>query len=423
MKRRAFGALTGALCIVFALPAHAQKSVASTFDARLGGFVQMNVTRDTDENIDDNPSSLRKNAVLPGTLQDGQKTLRWASTRARLFLDVRGSELWGAKTRAYTEFDWDGLKLNENTGASSASAASTPRLRRAYMRFDWSSAYLLIGQDTLLFFDGVSSAGSTYIEGVASARGGMTGGSRNRAPAFTGGMKFPVGGTNLELLGSVARHATDNAPDAGINDTGTRAAKPALETMAKLTAPLFGREALIAVSTYWGQEKLRSGTTLANRVTQDVNSRGVGLQGALPLGPVIPGVGAFEARGSLFKSSNMARWNLGNNSLTTSTPPNAREVDAKGGWAEVNWQITPKYALIAGGGVNRDERGDVIAIGGSTPRIFDNKGVWLFATWTDGPWGFLAGWSKVDTKWLVPTTSAEIKNDSSSVNLVFRYSF
>ena len=65
----------------------------------------------------------------------------------------------------------------------------------------------------------------------------------------------------------------------------------------------------------------------------------------------------------------------------------------------------------------------VIDIGGTTPRIFDNKGVWLFATWTDGPWGFLAGWSKVDTKWLVPTTLEEIKNDSSSVNLVFRYSF
>src|SRR5882672_3322733 len=141
MKRRAFGALTGLLCIVLALPAHAQKSVASTFDARLGGFVQMNVTWDTDENNDDNPSSLRKNAVLPGTtVQDGQKTLRWASTRARLFLDVRGSELWGAKTRAYTEFDWDGLKLNENTAAPSSTAAHTPRLRRAYMRFDWSSA-------------------------------------------------------------------------------------------------------------------------------------------------------------------------------------------------------------------------------------------------------------------------------------------
>src|SRR5439155_8737886 len=105
-----------------------------------------------------------------------------------------------------------------------------------------------------------------YIEGVATARGGMTGGSRNRAPAFIGATSFPLGGASLELAGSVARHTTDSAADAGINDTGTRAAKPALETMAKLTAPLVGREALIAVSTYWGQEELRSGDRKSTRL-------------------------------------------------------------------------------------------------------------------------------------------------------------
>ena len=55
----------------------------------------------------------------------------------------------------------------------------------------------------------------------------MTGGSRNRAPAFIGSTKFALGAPTLELLGSVARHSTDVQPDAGINDTGTRGAKPA----------------------------------------------------------------------------------------------------------------------------------------------------------------------------------------------------
>lgn len=431
MRTKAFAAL-GAACMLAAVPAQAQQtqaqqSVTSAFNLRIGGFVQMNTTWDSDENNDDNPSQLRQVAVVPGSIQDGQSTVRWAATRARMFFDARGTDLWGAKTRAYTEFDWDGLKLNDD-GETSATAAHTPRLRRSYMRFDWPSSYLLIGQERLLFFDAVGSAAGAFIEGVSSGRGGMTGGSRNRAPAFIFASTFPMGGAALELTGSVARHATDRNPtpdDAGgINDTGTRSRRPALQTMAKLTTPLFNRETLIAASTYWGEETLRSGTTAANRVTQDVNSRGYGLQGALPLGPVMPGLGAFELRASVFRAENMARWNLGLNGLTSNSPgANTREIGAKGGWAELNWQITQKYALIAGGGVNKDDRPDVLAMGGTTARNLDNRGVWLFATWRDGPWSSLLGFSKVQTERIVPSTEATTDSDSRSVHLVFRYSF
>src|SRR2546425_5273285 len=131
--------------------------VTSLFNLRIGGYVQTNVTRGSDENTGDNPSSLRKLAVEKGSAQEDRETLRWAATRTRLFLDLRGPEMWGAKTPAYTEFDWDGVKLNENTGASSAGAAHTPRLRHAYARFDWPVPYLTVGQTTLLFDSAVSS--------------------------------------------------------------------------------------------------------------------------------------------------------------------------------------------------------------------------------------------------------------------------
>ena len=73
MKRTAVALAVGGLFIAPA--AQAQHSVASTFDAKLGGFVQMNTTWDSDENDDDNPSSMRKSAVQPGTPQAGQRTL------------------------------------------------------------------------------------------------------------------------------------------------------------------------------------------------------------------------------------------------------------------------------------------------------------------------------------------------------------
>lgn len=440
MRRTAIALAVGALFIAPA--AQAQSNVASTFDAKLGGYVQMNTTWDSDEDDNDTLSALRKiaplprkaqNGTLPGSAQDGQKTLRWASTRTRLFLDVHGSELWGAKTRAYVEMDFDGLRLNEDSGAASASAANTPRLRRAYMRWDWTNTWVLIGQQTLIFLDAVSPYGTTYIEGVGTQQGAITGGARNRAPAFIAAHNFHFGGSNLEVIGSVARNATNNQPLTDLNDSGARAERPAYETMVKWTMPLFGRQALAAVSTYWGEETINNnpalapdtatitGTAAALR-TQTLRNVGTGLQGALPLGPLTP-IGSFEVRGSAFRATNMATWNLGSNSTTSTTPGLAAPVHAHGGWAEVNWQITPKYGVAAGGGVSKDDRNDVLAIGGTTLRVQDNQGYWLMWTWTDGPFGFLTSVSNVNTAWITPTTNAETRNSSQSVHFVFRYSF
>lgn len=430
MKTKAFA--VGALLALLALPAQPQQSVTSAVNTRVGGFAQLNVTWDSDENTGDNPSSLRKIAAVPGSIEDGPRTLRWTSSRARLFLDARGPRLWGAGSRAYIEFDFDGAKIGD-TGGTSATAAHTPRLRRNYIRLDWTDTWMLLGQHTLLFYDAVGSAAGTFIEGVPSQRGGMTGGSRNRAPQIMAGHRFfAAGGSGLELIGSVGRHATDNQPAEGINDTGTRAAKPALMTMAKFTTPVFGRQALIAGSTYWGEERYRASTaTAANRIEKDFRSSGYGLQGALPLGGVMPGIGSFELRASLFKTRNMARWNLGNNSIapnlgatpSAATLSNAQEIDARGGYGEVNWQITPKYSLVAGTGKSKDDRDDVLAMGGTTLRVWDNKGWWLFGTWMEGPWQALLGFSRVSTIWLTPSTAAETSNASSAVHVVMKYNF
>ncbi len=404
--------------ILLPSPAHAQKNVTSAFDVRLGGYVQMNVTWDSDENTGDNPSSMRKFATVKDSLEDGRSTLRWAATRTRLFMDVRGPDLWGAKSRAYTEFDWDGLKQAESGGVS-ATAAHTPRLRRAYMRFDWAQLYLLLGQDTLIFDRAVGSA--SEVEGVSSGHGDITAGSRNRAPQITIGTSVPMAGAKLDLIGSASRHATDNQPAESLNDSGARSGKPALQAMAQATLPVFGRNAIAAASYYWGEETLTSATSSAEK---DVNSTGLALEFLLPLGPAIPGIGAFDARGSWFTAENMARWNLGNNSLTSNSPTgNPREVSSDGWWAELNWEFTRNFAAGAGLGHVEDDKGDVVAIGGTTQRVLENDGWWIFATWKDGPWMFLVQYSKVDTDRIVPSTGAKISSDSEEVHFIFRYTF
>ncbi len=412
--------------ILLPAPAHAA-NVTSAFDLKLDGYVQTNVMWDSSENTGDNPSSMRKIAHVKGSIQDGQETLRWAATRTRIWMDARGPDLWGAKSRGYFEFDWDGLKLGETSGTVSSTAANTPRLRRAYMRFDWSTFYILIGQDTLIF-DGVVSGGAE-LEGVASGHGDITAGSRNRTPEVNIGASIPMMGAKLDLVGSVARHATDRQTDAGLNDSGARSAVPALEALVKATVPIFGRNAVFGASNYWGEEELRSGTTKATLLTKNVHSTGYALEALLPLGPAIPGIGAFDIRGNWFTAKNMASWNLGLNSLTTTTvsaTSTPKEISSSGGWGEVDWAVNKNLAFGGGGGRVEDDKGDLLKIVSATTTattVWKNQGWWLFGTWTDGPFLLQILYGKVDTTRIATATSATTKTHDDEVAFIFRYTF
>ncbi len=433
MKRHGWTGRVLVLALVVALagillpgPAHAA-NVTSAFDLKIDGYVQTNVIWDSSENTGDNPSSMRKVAHVRGSIQDGQQTLRWAATRTRLWLDARGPDLWGAKSRGYTEFDWDGLKLGETSGTVSSTAANTPRLRRAYMRFDWPIFYILIGQDTLIF-DGVVSGGSE-LEGVTSGHGDITAGSRNRTPELVLGTTIPMMGAKLNLAGSVQRHATDRQSDAGLNDSGARSAVPALSALVKATVPIFGRDAVFAASNYWGEEELRSGTTKATLLKKDVNSTGYALEALIPLGPAIPGIGAFDIRGNWFTADNMALWNLGLNGLTTTTvsaTSTPKEINATGGWGELDWAFNKNLSFGGGFGHVEDKKGDLLKITPATTTpttVWKNDGWWIFGTWTDGPFLFSVLYGKVDTTRLATATGSTDKTHDDEVAFIIRYTF
>jgi hypothetical protein len=398
------------------VPADAQQQpapVTSLFNVRIGGYVQTNVTLDSDENPDDNPSALRELAVQRGTVQQNRETLRWAATRARLFIDVRGPETFAAKTRAYTEFDWDGLKLNDE-GNTSSSAAHTPRLRHAYARLDWPRAYLTVGQTTLLFDSAVSS--QSELEGVSSNHGDMTAGSRNRTPQFLLGYVIPAGAAKVELAGAVSRHATDRQADEGLNDSGARSGLPALSGMVKGSLPMFGRDLVLALSGYWGEETLTTGAAF-----KDVNSTGLALEGIFPL-PVFAGI-TPEFRGTLFTAENMSGWNLGHNGLTSTNPTlNPREIAAFGGWGEFNLDLPRNFSVGVGYGHVEDDRDDVIQAGGDQKPLINDAG-WLFAQWRSGPVLMELLYGRIYTTRLDTGTRAEHDTQSSAIHLVARYRF
>jgi hypothetical protein len=425
--------------MMFVLPppqAEAQRAVApqnpvtSNFNVRIGGYVQTNVTWDSDENQDDNPSALRKLAVRRDKASQHQETLRWAATRSRLFIDVRGPEVWGAKTRAYTEFDWDGLKLNDD-GDSSSTAAHTPRLRHAYARFDWPAVYLTVGQTTLIFDSVVSS--ESEVEGVSSAHGDITAGSRNRTPQFILGFIIPVGPAKLELAGSVGRHATDSNPDPpednaqSLNDSGARSALPALQGLIKVSVPLFGRDLIVAGSGFWGEETIVQNRDANSRAFKKVHSTGLALEAYIPL-PGIPGIGAPDIRGAVFTADNMSRLNLGLNGLTTagSAPPdpttNLQEITAYGGWGEVNFEFLKYFNIGAGWGHVEDQRDWVIRRGGSQ-RALTNDAGWLFGQYTIGPVVTELLYGRIFTTRIDTASRHEHDTQSDAIHLVFRYRF
>jgi hypothetical protein len=324
----------------------------------------------------------------------------------------------GARTRAYTEFDWDGLKLTENSGNSSATAAHTPRLRHAYARLDWPAAYLTVGQTTLLFDSAVSSA--SELESVSSAHGDITAGSRNRTPQFILGTVVPAGPGKFEVAGAVSRHATDRQTEPGINDSGSRSALPALSGLVKASVPVFGRDAIFAVSGYWGEETLTDGPA-----SKDVNSQAVALEALVPIPIPVRGM-ALEIRGAGFLAENMAKWNLGNagDGLTSEDPTaNPREIPSKGFWVEANLDLPANFAIGLGRGYVRDKRSKVRAIGGPDVQPLDNTGWWGFAQWTAGPVLVELLYGRIDTTYIVPATGDEDTTHSDAVHMIVRYRF
>ena len=399
--------------------AYAQKNVTSAFDVRLGGYVQMNVTWDSDESTE-SANNLRAFAVVKGSAEEGRETLRWGAFRTRLFMDVRGPDLWGAKSRAYIETDFDGIQ-------DGSTAAHTPRLRHAYMRFDWPGFYLLIGQSTMLFSSAVSN--QPELSGVASGnRGDITGGSRNRTPQIQVGTSIPMAGAKLDLAGSIARNSADARQDnSSLNDSGSRAVTPAVSGIVKATLPIFGRNAVFAASGFWGEETLICTTVTATcpaKLEKDVNSTGVSLEALIPLGPAIPGIGAFDVRGNYFTGENMSRVNLSADPAgVTSTDPskNPSEIQSDGWWAELNWAINKNFLVGSGFGHMEDDKGDLIKAGGT--KVKKNEGWWVFAQWTDGPWLMEVLYGNADTTRLNTATGAETKSDSQELAVIFRYRF
>jgi hypothetical protein len=207
----------------------------------LGGYVKMLVAWDSTQVNTWLYYAIPRNNDL--TQQHGR--LKFSAENTRMNFTIKGPNLWGAKTMAYIEWDFD------NAGNQLAGWASPNKcrlaLRHAFFRFNWPETELLMGQYWSVLTEEVP-------ETVNFGAGTTAGFPFRREPQIRVTQMFGVGGGKLTAslvaaqptndLWGLATNTTQTA--LGNQYTGESSETPQVEVRLKYDIDLWGKAA------FWG---------------------------------------------------------------------------------------------------------------------------------------------------------------------------
>ncbi len=114
-------------------------SMTSRYDVTFGGYVKYDVGWSSQNNSADPTFSLRKSSSTRSVLADEYSNTFQSGGETRFNFLIKGPDLWGAKTSAFIEGDFRGVTTGNQYGGF--------QLRHAFMKFNWTSAELMIGQN------------------------------------------------------------------------------------------------------------------------------------------------------------------------------------------------------------------------------------------------------------------------------------
>lgn len=133
------------LALLLAVPAVSfAGSATSRFDVTIGGMVKVDMGYNSQGNAADTTVAQRASTSSTKNILDEYDNSFMAAGETRLNFLVKGPDAWGAKTSAFIEGDFRG-----GAGGAAAGAAASYglfSLRHAFMKFDWPTSSLLIGQ-------------------------------------------------------------------------------------------------------------------------------------------------------------------------------------------------------------------------------------------------------------------------------------
>lgn len=121
-----------------ALAAPAPGATTAGWEFTFGGFVKLETWWDSTQM--DKALNTRTARNNDPNFHHGQ--LRFTSQGTRFNFTIKGPDLWGAKTSAFIEMDFD----KEGDARQAPSNSYTPRFRHGMFRFNWPQTELLFGQ-------------------------------------------------------------------------------------------------------------------------------------------------------------------------------------------------------------------------------------------------------------------------------------
>jgi len=136
MKKTAFLLLA----LLLAVPALSNAaSVTSRYDVTFGGFVKYDLGYSTQNTHADPAAAFRSSSSDRAVLADEYGNTFATGGETRFNFLVKGPDLWGARTSAFIEGDFRGVTTGNQYGGF--------QLRHAFMKMNWQSAELMIGQN------------------------------------------------------------------------------------------------------------------------------------------------------------------------------------------------------------------------------------------------------------------------------------
>jgi hypothetical protein len=321
----------------------------SRFPVTVYGNILLNSFFDTSlNNIEDVPLFAGKQGSDPFP---NDKSFGMTARQSRLGLRYQGPEVAGADISGQVEVDFFGGKAALGNGIN----MDLPRLRIALGRIDWENFSLVAGQDWSVF----APLNPTSLAEYAIPSMSASGNPWIRSPQIRAEIRHAMS-DQAKLQWQIA--ATD--PDMGDYQTtqfltsrspgiGERGRMPGLDTRLGFTDTVNGRDYAVGVSGHYGRG-VDVGTVASLSVVRPVDSWGVALDWSLPFTKY------FALTGEAYEGRALGIFSVAaGESVGAVGTPGEHGVLSRGGWAQAQFNINPKWQVNLAYGIDQPQASEL----------------------------------------------------------------
>jgi hypothetical protein len=304
------------------------------------GYIKADVAYDVSKTPDVNqPAFVLPEGVGPFDEQDDE--LGITSMQTRLGLNISGPDALDAKTSGTVEVDFYGTLAPENKAKL--------MMRRAFVKMDWGSVWVLAGQEWELFSPGAPDVLNYPYLALAGSPG-------YRRPLVAVGGKVGLGDLTVDAAVAAVRVMGEITTFGSglVKDTGGDSGWPALQGRVGVSLPSHvpDKRFVVGVSGVAGEEEV---DTLVGGVEHHFTTWGVCADGEVPVF-ALDSV-ALVLKGEAWIGENMDEW-LGG--IGQGVDFGRMDViAAAGGWGQATVELGTDTKINLGAGFDNPQNGDL----------------------------------------------------------------